>query len=234
MAGKVLCLIVYKHGLAPHGDRTMTLSKVTTEEERLLKDVGRIQDMLPFQEKGPYLQARGVLDAYAAVYDAYVALIDDTSDGTEALKRALFLQWIAFVEPDAFTGIGALDRGTQHRVLEEVQRRIVEDHADTELIWMLRWYDSMTAWYFDDIFDDGGKPTPQTAWYFEGCVELPGLRRFLRDKHGDIQLAAIFTTGSLDHRGQMGEYWLAMLQSQERRRASPARRGPRRARDDSC
>ena len=195
----------------------MTLSALATEEERLIKDVDRIQDVLPFQERGPSLQARGVLDAYAAVYDAYVALIDDTPDGTEALKRALFLQWIAFVEPDAFTGIGALDRGAQHRVLEEAQRRIAQGRADTELVWMLRWYDSMTEWYFDDIFDDGGEPTPQTAWYFEGFAELPGLRRFLRDKHGDIQLAGIFTAESLAHRGQMGEYWLAMLRSQARR-----------------
>ena len=46
--------------------------------------------------------------------------------------------------------------------------------------------------------------------------DLPILRRFLQDKYPDIRLAGIFTREALQGRGQMGVYWLDMLQGQER------------------
>jgi hypothetical protein len=113
--------------------------------------------------------------------------------------RALFIQWIAFVEPPILTGVRGLDRGTQRRVLEEVQRRIERDQADNELVTMLRWYDSITDWYFDDYAD------------------LLLLHNFLQDKYPDIRLAQVFTKESVTQRGQMGRYLLSMLEGQEQR-----------------
>ena len=135
-----------------------------------------------------------------AVYHAYADLITDPSQGDEALKRTLFLQWIAFIEPTAFTGIGELDREKQHHVLEAIQRGIAEGRVDHELVWMLRWYDSITEWYFDDFPD------------------FPVLRSFLQDKYPDIRLASIFTREALQGKRQMRVDWLDTLQGQERAR----------------
>ncbi len=174
-----------------------TLPDLAAEEDRLLQQVDAIQGLI-FDDKEPRLRVEGVVDAYGAVYRAYAGLIADTPQGDEALKRALFLQWIAFVEPTAFTGIGPLDRATQHDVLGALQRRLAGGRVDDELVWMLRWYDSITEWYFSDF------------------PNFPVLRGFLRDKYPNIHLAGIFTRDALQDRGQMGMYWLDMLQEQER------------------
>jgi len=177
---------------------TMNLENLTVHEEQLMAQVDQVQGVT--EERMRQLQERGVFGTYDRVYQAYVDMIVDTTiEGTEALKRALFLQWIAFLEPSFFTGIGELDRNLQRRVLEEVQRRVERSQTDDELVWMLRWYDSITEWYFDDFAD------------------LPLLHQFLQDKYPDIQLARIFTKESVTRRGQMGVYWLSMLESQEGR-----------------
>jgi hypothetical protein len=146
----------------------MTLSDLAAEEDRLLQRIKAIHGLL--EEKAARLHAEGIIDAYTAVYRAYADLITDPSQGDEALKRALFLQWIAIIEPTPFTGIGALDGQTQRHVLEAVQRRIAEGRVDDELLVMLRWYHSITEWYFDDF------------------PNLPILRCFLRDAYPDIRL----------------------------------------------
>lgn len=183
--------------LPDQAEAQATLLALAMKEERLLQRVAALQG-LPFDDKEPRLRAEGVVDAYEAVYHSYAGLIADTATGDEALKRALFLQWIAFVEPTAFTGIGPLDRATQHDVLDALQQRIAGVRVDDELVWMLRWYDSITEWYFD------------------GFPDFAVLRDFLVDKYPDIRLASIFTHDALQYRGQMGVYWLDMLQGQER------------------
>jgi hypothetical protein len=166
----------------------MTLADLAAEEDRLLQRIKAVHGLL--EDKAARLHAEGILDAYNALYHAHADLITDPSQGDEALKRALFLQWIAIIEPTAFTGIGELDRETQHHVLEAVQRRIAEGCVD-ELVRMLRWYDTITEWYFDDFPD------------------LPVLRSFLQDKYPDIRFAGIFTREALPGRGPMGVYWLS-------------------------
>lgn len=183
------------------------LPTLTIEEELLLQRIEEVQGQFPFDQRAARLREQGVLAAYDTVYHAYVAHGSDDSDELEALKRALFLQWIGFVEPTELTGIGELDRGTQYGVLVEIQHRVTRNQADTELVWMLRWYDSITDYYFTNL--EG--PT----WYFFDFGDLPGLRLFLAEKHGDIKLATIFTEDSLQRRGQMGAYWLNMLHGQE-------------------
>ncbi len=179
----------------------VTVAELAVEEDRLLAQVEHAQGHM--EQKWEWLRARGVFAAYSKVHRAYVALIADTPEGTEALKRALFLQWIAAIEPTVFTGIAELRLDTQRAVAVDIERRLTHGQADYELMWMLRWYDSVLPWYFDDFAD------------------LPQLRQFLEDKYPDIRLARVFTEESLKDRGQMGAYWLEMLRGQEKQRQRP-------------
>jgi len=181
----------------------LTIDDLTAEEDRLLQYIEALSPR-PFKERAALLRVEGIMSRYDVVYHAYARLATELTSDDEALKRALFLQWVAFVEPTEFTGIDTLDKDTQRTVLEAVQQRITEANAHGELLWMLRWYDSITEWYFDDFPD------------------LPLLWRFRQDKHNAIHLADIFTQERLQGRGQMGAYWLEMLQGQERNRLREA------------
>jgi len=146
------------------------------------------------------LRILGVPADYDKIYRSYVSHMNEPVYESEALKRALFLQWYADVEPIMFTGIGSIGINIQAEVLREIQGRIEKDSVDTELIWMLRWYASIREWHFDPFTD------------------LASLKTFLLDKYPDFQMNAVFTEASLAGRGLMGEYWRAMWDRQKEKR----------------
>ena len=105
----------------------------------------------------------------------------------EALKRALFILWYEWSEPNWLSGISGLDEGLVEEVLHMVNAMAKEDRLDNELRWMLPWYYKITEYYLcradglDDLrrFSEGD---PYAYW--EGCPK-----------------------SSFYHRGQLGLYW---------------------------
>jgi hypothetical protein len=83
----------------------------------------------------------GLGDAWQAVVDGYVALLDDPHLGAEALKRALFLVWYAWAEPGFLTGmIAELAAESVDRTLARLDRAVRDEAVDEELRRMLAWY----------------------------------------------------------------------------------------------
>ena len=164
-----------------------SLSDLAAEEERLMLEVGRVSGTI--EEKQAALRDLGVFDAYRTVHAAYAA--GAPSDG-EALKRALFVQWYAAVEPAAFTGIADVDDSAAARVLAEVERHVRAGTLDPELAAFVALYRSIADWYFD------ASRTPEL------CRLLPTLSA---DAWGELDPA------SLRGRGQMSAYLLSMLAS---------------------
>ena len=163
----------------------MTLAELATEEERLMAHVRSLTGSM--EEKQAQLARDGVFDAYARVHTTYVDLA--MAGDMEALKRALFLQWYAVSEPGCFTGLWEMMPEAERCVLERVEQLVATDSLDSELVWMLPYYHSISDWYFDQQ---------------EG---LPLLTEWLRERahrgfpDGEVQNPA------LDGRGQMSEYW---------------------------
>ena len=130
-------------------------------------------------------------------------------ENLEALKRALFLQWYAAIEPSAFTGIPetaplGTDEGlrgeAESQVLGEVDRRVREGQLDNELHWMLPLYYSIQEWYFDTREGLGG-------------AQLPICQRNRQDEWTRQD------PSGLEGRGQMSEYLLSMLAGYHRQKA---------------
>ncbi len=193
----------------------LSLKQLAQEEERLLAIVKTVRNL---PEPDLRLNALDVFASYRQVHAAYADMLANPLNGAEALKRALFLQWTAALEPPFLTGIVSplgsafaepdflaemvrIDRLLERKVLEELESVLANQRLDHEGTLMLGWYDSVWEFYFDP---------------FPG---LPHLARARVVKNPDIHLAAAMSEESLRGRGQMGEYFSEMLRGRARRGA---------------
>jgi len=147
------------------------------------------------EEKEEQLAQLGVFTEYSNIHRDYAACLSDPQSGMEALKRALFIQWIVLTEPSCFTGIGGLDPDSQRRVLEALDTVLRDDRADSELIMLLDWYIRIAD------------------WYFERLEEYPAISRFVRQSRGGTPPA--YKRSQFEDRGAMGEYWRSLNFAEE-------------------
>lgn len=139
------------------------------------------------EEKQAQLARDGVFDAYARVHAAYADLA--MQGDMEALKRALFLQWYAVSEPACFTGLWEVMPEPERCVLERIEHLVSTDSLESELVWMLPYYFSISDWYFE---------------LHEG---LPALTAWLQERAHWGFPEEQTRNPALDGRGQMSAYW---------------------------
>jgi len=116
----------------------MNIHALHLEEQRLLSKVYSVTGLM--EEKHEQLRQLGVFEEYGNVFQAYAQIIGTGEQGTEALKRAVFLGWYEFATPACFTGLFDLPRETTRIVLEALEERIRADEIDFEMRWMLPYY----------------------------------------------------------------------------------------------
>lgn len=110
-----------------------------------------------------------------------------SSNSLEALKRALFIQWYCYTEPQYLTGIGNLNRQNENKVLINLKKTFDFKKADKELLWMFNYHlrsNDILFGIYIDIFD-------YKSYYNKNEV-LPS------------QFAS-------DNRGRMGQYWNSVI-----------------------
>ncbi|MDQ3649730.1 MAG: hypothetical protein M3458_05505 [Acidobacteriota bacterium] len=168
----------------------MNLDSLNSVEGQLLSRVEQVTGLM--KEKHEQLRESGVYTEYGKVYEAYVELIESESEGLEALKRATFLLWYEQAEPSCFSGVFGLSEESSRRVLESLERRAEANVLDSELKWMLPFYDTVAEWMF-------AKP------------DLPNLRAFLSRSDPESWQRMGLKAEDFTGRGQMGEYWLSII-----------------------
>lgn len=176
----------------------MDLDSLAAREVALLQRLTEGAD--PAFEDG---QQRAIQGEFGAIYAAYLLAIRQGDQLLEALKRASFLQWYAFIEPFYITGAGELARTDQRYVMEAFEHALEEGWIDEEARCMLNWYNSITPWYFDEF------------------RSLPRLAQLLIEEHPTIDLAQHISTRYLRSRGMMGQYFDEMVQGQVARQVAP-------------
>lgn len=176
-----------------------TLDELTAEEDRLSRIIegasGQIED------RDHYLEEHGVYDAYAIVYQRYVALA--LRGDVEALKRAIFLQWYAVAEPYWLSGIPDPANLPMRSMLAVANEQITQGSLDIELQWMLPYYFMILEWYV-------------SANYIGPVDEFTILINFSRENQrhpSDLILDADTFRG----RGAMGDYWVSIAESKTSR-----------------
>ena len=122
-----------------------TLDLLAIEEHRLHEAVKAVYGSI--EEKTLQLHRDGVIEMYREVHREYVRLA--RTGNVEAMRRAAHLQWIASVEPSAFTALYNLDPAVCEELVALPQQMCARDQLDPELRWMLPHYTFLAAWWFE-------------------------------------------------------------------------------------
>jgi len=143
------------------------------------------------------LQKHGIFDQYRNIHKRYLNLFFNTEPEEtklEILKRLIFLNWYALVEPSCYTGILELDHSTVVTSYSILNEYLVGNKIDKEFKWMLSHYSS---WDFTILpFSEDG---------------LIALTTFVKEVDTTVLSAPKkeIPKGTMDNRGQMGIYWMS-------------------------
>lgn len=118
------------------------LAALHEEEMRLLD---RVQALRPLARSSS-LADEPVQREYGAVHLEYVELAE--RGAREALKRAVFLQWIEQADPPFLTGVEELDASACERTWTMVEQLCSLRQLDAELAWMLPYDFGIAEWVF--------------------------------------------------------------------------------------
>jgi hypothetical protein len=187
----------------------MNIEELTFAEERLMANVDRVEGQI--QEKIRSLEKQGIFRNYTQVHAIYTQLAIEGN--LEALKRALFLQWYASIEPAFLTGIPdgsplgtakTIDEDTQLVILKELERRLVVGNLDDKLKWMIAYAYSLVDYYFE--------------YYFEQHPGLFALRQHVSKINNNVEECIdMNATEEMKGRGQMGNYFISIINAIESR-----------------
>lgn len=165
----------------------MTVDELDQKESELLLQINNIVGST--EEKVRQLEVKGIFDAYKQVHSYYADL---AQEDYEALKRGLFLQWYALVEPSFLSGINDIDSQAEKRIIDTLNDQIGQNKVDSELYSMVSYY---ADWEF--AFDR-----------FGDCTNL---NRLLQNKLDYNTIIQQLGQSNLTCRGQMGIYWQSVI-----------------------
>jgi len=170
----------------------LSLSSLSGWEDAVLASVRGATGTL--DERDAQIERSGLYGEYPAIVSAYIELFADGDSALEALKRAYFLVWRGAMANPADSGIAPLPDGTIRLVIDELDAWGRRGAADAELRWMLGHYHAVG-------------PTVLELY----GASLP-LVRLAADTGGDRRREAGITRAAMAGRGQLGRYWLALLE----------------------
>lgn len=148
-------------------------------------------------EMDSHLHERGIFDQYRNIHKSYLKLffeIENEANKLEVLKRLIFLNWYALIEPNCYTGIHDLDESTVFESYAILNDYIIHHKMDKEFTWMLSYY---SCWDFTIL------PFSESR--------LDALTRFVKTVDTTVLYAPKkqLPKGAMDNRGQMGVYWIS-------------------------
>lgn len=161
----------------------VTLNQLALEERQLTQVVESLRGT--FEQKAEQLERLGVIGRYREIHRQYVRLAE--VGDLEALRRAVFLQWIALIEPPVFTGVGVLDSTSESQIMDLLERMCLSGNIDVQLRWMLPHYAVVAEWWLE-------------------AEKVPALAAFCRRSDAGNALAQPRDC-AYEGRGQLGEYW---------------------------
>jgi hypothetical protein len=150
-------------------------------------------------ERDAQITRSGMYAEYPAILGAYVELTTESEHAPtqlEALKRAVFLCWYAYVALPVNTGLAELPESEVRAVMEDLEHTIVSGRADEELRAMLACYRDD----FGEVFD-----------FFGPVRSLDAFIRDISSQDARELLGRSTWTG----RGQLGMYWSTRIAAPE-------------------
>jgi hypothetical protein len=144
------------------------------------------------------LPAEGIFEQYRNIHKSYLELyfrVDDETAKLEILKRMIFLNWYALVEPSCYTGIEDLDKVSVSESYFILNQYLIHGKIDTEFKWMLSFYSS---WAYTILPFSKNKLEALTAFVNGVDTSILSCPKNQLPK------------GTMENRGQIGIYWISM------------------------
>ncbi|WP_133248491.1 hypothetical protein [Pedobacter yonginense] len=144
------------------------------------------------------LSREGIFEQYRNIHKSYLNLFfrsDEEPIKLETLKRLIFLNWYAQVEPSCYTGIEDLDNATVFDSYSILNQYLIDGKIDEEFMWMLSFYSS---WDYTILPFSENKLEALTAFVKGVDTSVLSCPKNLLPK------------GVMGNRGQMGIYWISM------------------------
>jgi hypothetical protein len=141
--------------------------------------------------KDKVLREKRVYEEYKNVHSCYSQLADKD---IESLKRGLFIQWYAVIEPAYISGIFELDHTATHKIFRIVENRVLGNNLDFEFKWMLTYYFN---W----------------EYAFSEFMAFRTVENWIR--HNETEMPDKIDRNEMSKRGQMGRYWNSLNQFAE-------------------
>lgn len=160
----------------------MILEELAYKEDKLCSKIISLYNKPQTEDSDKELEE--IFVEYKSIHKKYAAL---ASHNIEALKRGLFIQWYALIEPSYLTGIANLDERAENKILQAVNDIIKTDRVDLELVWMLNYYSN---W----------------EWVFERLEFYKGFDPNIVNEQNN-KLPDSIDKEKMSLRGQMGKYW---------------------------
>ena len=171
--------------------RRLSLDPIAGWEAAVLASIAGATGTL--DERDAQIARSGFYGEYPAILEAYVALFADAGMGLEALKRAAFIAWYGGASAPCVSAIRALPEHAVRATVAELERRVQRGGGDDELRWMLAWYGGQGPWVLDLYGTTSAVPD------------------FVGDWPADAWSRARIAPASLMNRGQLGQYWRALV-----------------------
>lgn len=173
---------------------TEKLDKLANKEEKILLKLEFVDGTIA--EQITAIKEQKLFKKYQKIHKKYLQIAQsskEVEEAQEALKRGLFINWVAFVEPDFITGIGELADEVAVEFYSILEDKIADQTIDDELVWMLFYYAAKSDWVL--------------LYYAER--RFPNITRFVARTDALIVPILLEKLGGLDFegRGQMGRYW---------------------------
>lgn len=148
------------------------------------------------EDRDRQIERSGMYGEYPTILNGYLETLQlegaREADRAEALKRAVFIAWYAGVAPRCLTGIGDLSEASVTETFARLDAAVRRDEVDDELRAMVAHYHEACAAPFD----------------IYGAADAAERAGPASDVEALLARPASWFAG----RGQMGEYWAAMVE----------------------
>ncbi|MGH7632251.1 MAG: hypothetical protein ACRENC_00880 [Gemmatimonadaceae bacterium] len=167
--------------------KDLSLRDLGLYEEQLLDFIASVSGDAVARDRA--LACAGVYGRYAEIIDAYCRHSGDGVEGSEALRRTVFLFWCSAAMPACLTGVGELGESLEQRIIQDLEDSCAAGELDTQLHWMRGYYNA------------------QYPTVFARFDTARALRRVLLDTSCDDWRRAEPSPRDFNGRGLMGSFW---------------------------
>jgi hypothetical protein len=172
----------------------LSLSALASWESVILASIEGASGTI--DDRDAQITRSGLYAEYPAIFATYLELAqlaDDPATALEALKRAVFVAWLAFTAPSVFTGIAELPELQVRELMHTLNSAIVDGRVDDELRWMLVFYNA------------------EFGYVFEHFGPVRALDELIAGRSLDDVYANRGDKARFEGRGQMGRYWMRVV-----------------------